>query len=49
MAEHVQVIGATNGGQIEIIRNKGWSVIFFKLEVILLFYAIPFDAFFGSK
>jgi hypothetical protein len=45
MAEHVRVIGATNGGQIEIIRNEGWSVLSFKLDLILLFYTIPFDAF----
>jgi len=49
MAEHVRVIGATNRGQIKIIRNKGWSVLFFKLELILLFYTIPIDAIFGSK
>jgi hypothetical protein len=49
MAEHVRMTGATNGGQIEIIRNEGLSVLFSKLELILLFYINPFDAIFSSK
>jgi len=40
MAEHVLVIGATSGGQIEIVRNKGWSVLFSKLDFIILYYRI---------